>query len=410
MSVTRELPSLADAAWLRAAPTQAVFDVIATGGYQARAVGGVVRNALLGLPVTDIDIATTALPEEVMRLAEAAGLGVAATGLKHGTVTVIAEHHPFEVTTLRKDVETHGRHATVAFTADWAADAGRRDFTMNALYCDRNGSVFDPLDGYRDLAARRVRFIGDPHARIREDYLRILRFFRFTAEYSTSEPDPDGLHAAIVERDGLNRLSAERLRQELLRLLVAPGVNAAVAAMQGYGILAQVMPAAPRPRSLARIVEIEAGHGTARNAALRLAALAVETMEDAGRLDRRFRLSRAEHDVLQLAAAVRALDQHAPDQRRQRLLLYRRGPTEYRCLIALAWARALGAPTDDRQWSQALTLPDRWTAPILPVSGADIVARGVSAGPAVGRVLRRLEAEWIADDFAADREALLGRI
>ena len=186
------------------------------------------RNALLGRQVADIDIATVASPEQVIAAANADGMKTVATGLQHGTVTVIGNHRSFEVTTLRHDVETDGRHATVAFTDDWTADASRRDLTINALYCDADGTIFDPLGGLDDVLARRVRFIGDAHQRIREDYLRILRFFRFTAQYADGAPDAIGLAAAVAERDGMKRLSAERVRAELVRLLVAPGARAVI--------------------------------------------------------------------------------------------------------------------------------------------------------------------------------------
>src|SRR5581483_10750916 len=207
LSASGPLPSLAGADWLVRPETQAVFRALAARGHAARAVGGAVRNALLGRPVIDIDIATPARPEEVMEAARAAGLAAVPTGIAHGTVTVLAAHVPHEVTTLRRDVETHGRHATVAFTDDWEADARRRDFTINALYCSGEGEVFDPLGAYPDLASRRVRFIGDAHERIREDYLRILRFFRLTAEYGEGPPAPEGLAACVAEREGLGRLS-----------------------------------------------------------------------------------------------------------------------------------------------------------------------------------------------------------
>ena len=306
LPATATMPSLSDAAWLIAPSTQCVMAVIAAGGFEARAVGGVVRNALFGLPVTDIDIATTAKPQDVMRLARAAGLAVVETGLQHGTVTVIVGHHPFEVTTLRRDVETHGRHATVAFTDDWAEDARRRDFTMNALYCDAGGRLHDPLDGMADLRARRVRFIGQAGERIREDYLRILRFFRFTAQYSDGDYDAAGLQACTRERAGLAQLSAERIRQELVRLLVAPGAVAAIEAMQAHGVLAQVLPFAPRPSLFARVVEIDRGHGLAGDAMVRLAALAVELREDAVRLAEGLRLSREERGALLLGSSDEA--------------------------------------------------------------------------------------------------------
>src|SRR6185312_6892628 len=214
---TRQLPSLAGADWLARRETQAVFAALAAKGFAARAVGGAVRNALLGCPVVDVDIATPARPEQVIAAAQAAGLAAVPTGLAHGTVTVIAAHVAHEVTTLREDVEAHGRHATVAFTDDWAADARRRDFTINALYCSAGGEVFDPLSGYADLMARRVRFIGDAGERIREDYLRILRFFRFTAAYGEGPPDRPALDACVRERAGLAVLSGERMREEMLR-------------------------------------------------------------------------------------------------------------------------------------------------------------------------------------------------
>ncbi len=303
---TRELPSLAGADWLVRPQTRAVFDALAAGGFAARAVGGAVRNALLGRPVVDIDIATPARPEQVMAAARAAGLAAVPTGLAHGTVTVIADHVAHEVTTLREDVETHGRHATVAFTDDWAADARRRDFTINALYCSADGEVFDPLGAEADLAARRVRFIGEARQRIREDYLRILRFFRLTAEYGEGPPDPDSLAACVAEREGLARLSAERVRQELLRLLAAPRGPELVRAMQDYGVLAYVLPAAPRPALLARLAAIEAALGLAGDAVLRLAALAVELPDDADRLRDRLRLSNEEHAQARTRGATHA--------------------------------------------------------------------------------------------------------
>src|SRR5215475_2419138 len=297
-----ELPSLAGADWLTRADTRAVFAALAARGYAARAVGGAVRNALLGRPVIDVDIATPARPDEVMAAARAAGLAAHPTGLAHGTVTVVAGSLTKKVTTLREDVEAHGRHATVAFTDDWAADARRRDFTINALYCSADGRVFDPLGGSADLAARRVRFIGQARERIREDYLRILRFFRLTAEYGEGPPDREGLAACVAERDGLARLSGERVRQEMLRLLAAPRGPELVRAMQDYGLLGFVLPAAPRPGLLARLAAIEAHLGLTADPIMRLAALAVELPEDADRLRERLRLANEEHARLLLLA------------------------------------------------------------------------------------------------------------
>ena len=229
------LPSPRQRALADPAETQAVLAALRRAGHEGRIVGGAVRNALMGKPVADIDIATPATPEQVMRAATAAGLHVIPTGLQHGTVTVVANHVPHEVTTLRRDVATDGRHATVAFTQDWAADAARRDFTINALYCDADGTVHDPLGGYPDLVARRVRFIGSADQRIAEDYLRILRFFRFHAEYASGPLDAGGLAACVRGRDGLARLSAERIRAEMLKLILAPGALAALEAWRRTG-------------------------------------------------------------------------------------------------------------------------------------------------------------------------------
>lgn len=245
--------SLADASWLQRSETRAVLGALTAAGHEARIVGGTVRNALLGEPVTDIDIATTATPDQVIAAARAAHLDAIPTGIAHGTITVVANRVPFEVTTLREDAETFGRHARVAFTADWAADARRRDFTINALYCDADGVVSDPL-GLDDLAARRVRFIGDAHERIREDALRILRFFRFHARYGEGNPDTAGLDACAKERALLTMLSAERIRSELLKLLDAPGAADAVATMSNYGFLSALLGRAPRPGVLRRLI------------------------------------------------------------------------------------------------------------------------------------------------------------
>src|SRR5215831_3005043 len=251
------LPRLAGAPWLTRRSTQAVFNALTQRGFGARAVGGAVRNALLGRAVDDVDIATTARPEQVMAAAQAAGLRAVATGIAHGTVTVLADHVPYEVTTLREDVETHGRHATVAFTDDWQVDAQRRDFTINALYCDATGQILDPLGGYADILARRVRFIGDAGERIREDYLRILRFFRFTAEYGAGPVDAAGVAACVEHRHGLARLSAERMRLELLRLLAAERGPELVRSLLEYGLLTLVLGVAPRPALLDALAAIE---------------------------------------------------------------------------------------------------------------------------------------------------------
>ena len=398
--------SLAGADWLVRPATRAVFEALAAAGHPARAVGGAVRNALLGRPVVDVDIATPARPEQVIAAARAAGLAAVPTGLEHGTVTVIAHHLAHEVTTLRQDVETDGRHATVAFTDDWSADARRRDFTINALYCDADGQVFDPLGGAPDLASRRVRFIGDGRARIREDYLRILRFFRLTAEHGEGPADAEGLAACVAERDGLARLSPERVRQELVRLFVARRGPELVVSMFDYGLLGLVLPAVPRLALLDRVAALETALGIDGDAMLRLAALAVELPEDADRLRERLHLSNSEH------ATLRAMLEPvgpAGDEAADRARLYADGASAYRERTLIGWARS-AAGTADRAWRARYDLPDRWQPPRFPLGGADVMALGVPSGPRVGELLRALEAWWIGENFAPDAAALRGKL
>ncbi len=400
-------PSLKDAEWLKRPETGRVFAALQDPAVETRAVGGAVRDTLLGLPVREIDLATTARPDQVMALARKAGLKAVPTGIEHGTVTVIADGVPFEVTTLRRDVETFGRHATVAFTENWEEDARRRDFTLNALYADSDGTVFDPLGGYADLVAGRVRFIGDAEARINEDYLRILRFFRFNAYYGKGPLDPAGLQAAVRLRAGLDQLSAERVAGELRKLLVAPQAMRAVDALFDYGLLSGVLGGVPRLERLKRLIAIEEKVGTVPDAMTRLAALAVFVDEDADRLAVRLRLSNAEQTVLRLGAADHA-NSGLPDERAARRELYRLGPKDYPGYALIAWANS-GAPTDNQDWRNALRLTERWQAPSFPLRGSDITQLGDLEGPEIGAILRRLEAEWIAGDFALSREKLLAR-
>ena len=408
MDATR--PSkLSGASWLERSETQAVFAALAARGFAARVVGGAVRNTLVGKPVSEVDIATTAKPDEAIGAAEAAGLKAVPTGIAHGTITVISGGQPYEVTTLRKDVETFGRHATVAFTEDWEADAKRRDFTINALYCNADGELFDPLGGYPDLAARRVRFIGEAEERIREDYLRILRFLRFTAEYADGAPDAASLAACVRERAGLAQLSPERVRQEMLRLLSQARAPELIEVMRSHGLLAMVLPAVPRPALLDRLAAIEAALGRKGDALLRLAALAVEIPEDAERLRTHWRLSNEEAATL-LRVAVRppGIDPSAPEQR-ARWNLYKYGEDAFRHDVLIEWTRS-GAKPDDPGWRNRLALPERWQAPKFPIGGADVMALGVPAGPRVGMILSGLEGWWMGNDFAPDETELRAKL
>jgi len=390
------LPSLADADWLTREPTRTVFAALTAKGAQARAVGGAVRNALMGVPVKDVDIATTALPEEVLALAERAGLHTIPTGIEHGTVTVVADKTAFEVTTLRRDIETFGRRAKVTFTTDWHEDAMRRDFTMNALYCDESGKVHDPLGGYGDLKAGRVRFIGDARQRIREDYLRILRFFRFGAQYAdAAAPDAVGLAAAAAEKAGMTQLSGERIRAELLLLLAAPGAVAALRSMRDTGIIAPLLGVAGNVELVERLAAIEAALQRTPDAVLRLAALASGTHEDIGET---LRLSTA--DAGRLANAARRDPAFDPrtDEAAAKAFLYRQGAQAFVDGALIDWARS-GDSAADPARAARVTLPERWSIPQLPVRGADVVALGVTAGPGVGRVIARFEEWWIGAGY-----------
>ena len=400
--------SVSGSDWFEAAETKALFAALNRDGHEVRAVGGSVRNALMGLPVREVDFATTATPEEVMAFAGAARLKAVPTGLQHGTVTVIVEGQPFEVTTLRKDVETFGRHASVTFTRDWAMDAARRDFTINALYASADGVVHDPLGGYRDVIAQRVRFIGSARERIREDFLRILRFFRFTADYGRT-PDPQGYAASIAEREGLRKLSAERVRAELMRILAAREPLKALEPMSKAGLLLLLLGGVVRVDHAERLLAIEAANGTERDPLRALAALAVMVEEDAHRLTGRLRLSNAEAGRLEAMAALHPLVTGASEPLALKTALYRLGRERYRDRVLIAWARD-GSAAEDLRWRAHLALPDGWAPPAFPLKGEDLLSTGMEKGPQVGAMLRHLEAQWIASDFAMSRETLLATI
>jgi poly(A) polymerase len=403
------LPSLVDAPWLNTEDARAVFGALAAAGFEARAVGGAVRNSLLGLPVKDVDVATTARPLEVMSAANMAGLRTVETGLQHGTITVISGHTPFEVTTLRRDVETDGRHASVAFTSDWADDARRRDFTINALYCDRDGRVHDPLAGYPDIVARRVRFIGSPHDRIREDYLRILRFFRFTSEYASNAPDPAGLAACAELKDGIKRLSGERLRAELLRILTTPRAIEIVQAMDDSRILSLVLGVDGNVQRFGNLVQWQMAARAAPDAILCLGALALNMTGNASILQRHLRLSNNEYERLSRMAMPDAAFDPSSKLIDAKEFVYRHGTRALRDGVMLAWASAPSKAQPD-VWLDRLNLAQRWRAPLMPVNGADVLALGIESGPNVGRVLSAFEDWWIAADFPDDATQLAAKL
>jgi poly(A) polymerase len=377
-------------------------------GEETRLVGGAVRDLALGAAVGDFDLATTALPEVVMKRARAAGFGVAPTGLAHGTVTVIVEGRPIEATTLRRDIDTDGRHAKVAFGRDFRDDARRRDFTINALSLTPDGVVHDYVGGLIDLAAHRVRFIGEARQRIREDYLRILRFFRFSARYGDGRLDQAGFEAAIAERGGLAILSRERVRAELMKLFVAPRAAQVLAAICEAGLLQPLVAGQTDAARFARFAALEAASEMAPDAVQRLGALCVLIEEDAERLRERLRLSNAEAD--RLAALARGLadlhDGEAPPSlgALRRLLFERR---RQGALDALALFHAdSGVGVDDWRFIRARAFLLSTPEPTLPITGADVVARGVTHGQRIGATLKKLQALWIRAGFPREPETL----
>ena len=399
-----ERASLGDANSLVHGEAAPLLKLLDCNGEEARIVGGAVRNVLLRLAVHEIDIATTALPDEVVRRVEAAGWKAVPTGIEHGTVTVLVAGKPFEVTTLRRDVETFGRKAKVVFGRDWVADAARRDFTINALSLSPDGRLHDYVDGLADLAARRVRFIGDPAQRIAEDYLRILRFFRFHAWYGEGAPDPDGLHACIGGRAGIDSLSRERIRTELLKLLLAPHATPTLALMTETGLLGNVLGGVALLASFENMVKVEAAVGVQSDPVRRLGALGVWVAEDGERLAQRLRLSNADAERL---TALERWWRISPEGggTSARALLYRLGPQHFVDQVLVAWSRST-ASAGDRAWRAFAELPRTWSAPEFPLKAADFMARGFTAGPALGAAMRAAEQAWIAADFPADASTI----
>lgn len=403
--------SLGQLPWMSAPATTAVFDALeAAGGPDCtRFVGGCVRNAVIGRPIADIDVATTLTPEAVIKALRAARVRAVPTGVEHGTVTAVVQHQPVEVTTLRRDVETDGRRAVVAFTTDWREDALRRDFTLNALYAGRDGAIYDPTGhGLADAKAGRIVFVGDPEQRLREDHLRSLRFFRFLAWYGRGEPDAAAVAAITALKDKVAALAAERISAELLKLLAAEDPRAAVRLMQRTGVLAVVLPEALDLARFEALVAVEAEALGETDALLRLAALLRDDPGTAVAAAERLRLSNAERDRLEaaLTPAARLGPGLSPPQ--VRAAVYRMGSAAFRDRTKLAWAAAGGA--DGAAWRAALDLAQAWRTPVLPVTGADVLAAGAPKGPKVGEALRALEAWWIEGDFRADRAAALAKL
>jgi poly(A) polymerase len=390
--------------WMVEPATQAVLKALSEGGVEARFVGGSVRDALLGRPIGDIDLATPAPPERVIKLLEKCGIKVVPTGVAHGTVTAIAGSPPrhFEITTLRRDVETYGRRARVAFDADWSADAARRDFTINAIFLDPDGTLHDPVGGLADLRARRIRFVGDPATRIAEDVLRLLRYYRFEARFGTGDGDPEARAACRAAAHLLPKLSAARVAQELVRLLETPNPTPAVRMMQQDGVLVVILPEARRLDRLRQMITIEPERDPQR----RLAALIETDVAGAEKLAERLRFSNACRDRLKGLAPPWPLHQQG-DDRAQRRALYRLGAERYRDLALLL---AAGGTMSRDRLDELLTLARDWMPPTFPLTGYDVTSLGIPPGERVGRLLDAVRDWWEEGDFTAGRAQCLARL
>ena len=405
--------------WMAWPETLAVVAALAAKGTEVRFVGGCVRDSLIDRPVRDIDIATPDRPEQVLALLAAAGVRAIPTGIAHGTVTAVVGERKYEITTLRRDVETDGRHARVAFTDDWGADAARRDFTINALYCRPDGAIYDPFEGIPDLAAGRVRFIGDASARIDEDVLRLLRYFRFYAWYGRPPADVDALAACRANASRLATLSGERLYAEFMKILASPDPAGACVMMQGEHVLAALLPEAQwigRLRALSFLESRGLARATVRPDPLRrLAALIEADGAQIAAIAERFKLSRAEAE--RLSDLVATVDRPAAgmDAAAARRLLHGLGADRFRDRVLLHWAAVRdrgehGHARDTRLWTDLLDQADAWVPQPLPVDGKDVVARGIQPGPRVGEILILLETWWQDSDFRANRADGLAKL
>jgi poly(A) polymerase len=401
--------NITHAPWLKAKETQALIaalDAARAGG--SRFVGGCVRNTVMGHEVDDIDIATQLTPDQVTDICTKAGFAAHPTGIEHGTITVVVNHKPFEVTTLRRDVSTDGRRATVAFTESWEEDAQRRDFRINALYADAQGAIHDPTGGGLDDArAGRVIFIGDAHQRIKEDYLRILRFFRFNAWYARGPVDPNGLHACADLVAGLDQLSVERVWKEVKKLLAAPDPRAAWTGMSAIEARARALPELQNEARLEALMALEADLVLPVDPMVRVAA-ALADQQSAKALANRLKLSNEERDRLVAALGDDVKLTSFMSLREMRRAIYGLGNEAFRDRVMLAWAASGGGKA--QQWRALVTHGQMWTPPKLPLTGDEVMAAGVPAGPKVGVVMREVEAWWIDADFPDDKLSIIERL
>jgi len=404
--------SLGQRHWMTAPQTVAVLDALeAEGGPDcARFVGGCVRNTLVGRPVDDLDIATTLTPDRVTKALTAARIRAVPTGLDHGTVTAVSDHTPHEITTLRRDVSTDGRRATVAFTDDWCEDAMRRDFTLNSLYASRDGTIFDPTGhGVADAKAGRIAFVGEPEQRLVEDHLRNLRFFRFYAWFGRGEPDTAAVAACAALKDKVDGLAAERISKELLKLLAADDPRAALRLMAGTGVLDVILKISANLERFDTLVGIEADQLFECDPILRLAALLPDDQVAAARLAERLRLSNPDRDRLVAALSPTPVLKSWMSPREIRREVYRTGRPAFRDRAKLAWAASPRTATT-MQWRGMIALAEGWTPPVLPLTGKDVMNAGVPKGPLVGQVMREVEDWWIDHDFLDDKLSLIEKL
>ncbi|HEY7901415.1 MAG TPA: CCA tRNA nucleotidyltransferase [Caulobacteraceae bacterium] len=396
--------------WLSHPATKAVMAALASaaGPEDSRFVGGCVRNALLGLPVTDIDIATRLTPEAVKAALGGAKIAAVPTGEAHGTITAISHGRALEITTLRRDVETDGRHAVVAFTSDWQVDAERRDFRLNALYADAEGRLFDPTgQGLADLKAGAIVFVGDPEQRIAEDALRILRFFRFQAWYGRGPPHPASLAACGRLKELMLGLSVERVAKELLGLMAADDPRPSLRAMAAAGVLSLALPESGDPARFEQLVAIKTDLAIEADPLLRLAALIGPDPAKAQAASTRLKLSNAQSARLVEATRVDPAIASWMSPKAVRQGLWRHGAAAFRDKLMLAWAGGDGAAM---QWRALLPIAESWPRPVFPLTGAEVMAAGVPEGPRVGRVLAEVEAWWIDSDFTSDKLSIIERL
>ncbi len=412
------LELLRNAQWLKRPSVQQAFALLDGAQGKTKAVGGIVRNTILDEPTGDVDMATTLSPQDVLERAEEAGVKAIPTGLEHGTVTLVIEGETIEVTSLRKDIKTNGRHAVVEFGGDWKDDAKRRDFTFNALYLGPDGELLDPLDGLQDCINREVRFIGDAKQRIKEDYLRILRFYRFFALYGSGRPDADGLKATVAGRSGLDQLSPERIWQETKRILGAPDPSRSLLWMRTTGVLALILPEGEKwgIDAIHGLIAAEGQLGWTIDPMLRLKSILPPMAERMTDLGKRLRLSNAEADQLQKWAMVEGISSEMTDHQLKARIYWGDQPAIIAGLqLSLAnmrqkSAESLEATEKSASYSRLLKTAQTWNHPEFPVKGQDLLDLGQDAGPALGEKLRSLEMRWVESGFSVERSKLLDEL